>query len=69
MNKIKIVISMITAILLFTILQELTLAALVIPVNKLERIQDYPKLEEQINKHFVIVNPIAIYRIINNITK
>lgn len=68
MNKIKTIISIIIAILYFTILQELMLAVLVVPADKIERIQDYPKLEEQIKKNFVIVDPIMIHRIINNIT-
>ena len=69
MNKIKTVIIIIVAILYFTILQELMLAVLVVPTDKIERIQDYPKLEEQIKKNFVIIDPIMIHRIINNITK
>lgn len=69
MNKIKTAISMIAMVVLLTISQELMLEAIAIPASKIERIQDYPKLKEQIKKHFVVTDPVAIYKMIRNFSE
>lgn len=69
MNNTKTAISMIAMVVLLTISQELMLAAIAIPASKIEKIQDYLKLEEQIKKNFIVTDPIAIYKIISNNTE
>lgn len=69
MKKIMNVISIIVMVVLLTISQELMLAAIAIPASKIERIQDYPKLEEQIKKHFLVTDPVAIYKMIRNFSE